>query len=163
MEQLTQAYLRDIFDYHPDGYLIWKKSKKPSKNGTRAGSNHDNKYIRIKLNKKKYFAHRAIWIFHHGDNLTIDIDHIDGNGQNNKIENLRVATRSQNCMNTKMRSNNKSGYKGVSWSEYKKKFVATIKVENKIKRLGVFDDAKLAHEAYKQAAAKHFCEFARFG
>lgn len=91
-----------------------------------------------------------------------EVDHIDGNGMNNARSNLRVVTSSQNKMNTRLRSNNTSGYKGVTWHKASNAWRAQIRVNGKYIRLGLFKDAEDASDAYKKAALKHFGEYARF-
>jgi len=82
------------------------------------------------------------------------VDHINGNTLDNRKCNLRFATRHENARNQKMLSRNKTGYKGVSWSEFHKKYRAYIAVNGKNIALGMFDDPKNAHEAYCEALKK---------
>lgn len=88
-------------------------------------------------------------------------DHRDGDGLNNRRENLRRCTIAENNRNTKRRSNNKSGYKGVSFNNEKKRWQAFITVERKCRFLGYFADPELAHAAYAHAAYETHGEFAR--
>lgn len=90
-------------------------------------------------------------------------DHINGNGLDNRRENLRLATKSQNNANRRISKNNKSGYKGVSWHKASGKWVAGIKVNGKSINLGGYDTPEQAHKAYCDAAIKYFGEFANFG
>lgn len=89
-------------------------------------------------------------------------DHIDRNPFNNKSENLRVATKSQNAMNSRLRRDNISGYRGVSWSKQKKKWRSTININKAQKHLGFFDSIRDADIAYKNAAKDLFGEFMSF-
>jgi len=88
------------------------------------------------------------------------VDHIDGNTLNNQKANLRICVHKENIRNGKLRTTNKSGYKGVSFSAAKKRFAAHIKADYKSKFLGYFDDAKDAAAAYNDAAKLMFGEFA---
>jgi HNH endonuclease/AP2 domain len=88
------------------------------------------------------------------------VDHIDGNTLNNRRDNLRVCTGRQNRFNQKRRSDNQTGFKGVSKTN--SRYKAAIMVNQKSIYLGTFDTAPLAHEAYCEAALKYFGEFARF-
>lgn len=83
----------------------------------------------IYFNKKQYLVHRLIWIYHYGDIPDeMYVDHIDGDANNNKIENLRLATHKQNLNNIKrIRKNNTSGIPGVSWNKTDKRWRANIK------------------------------------
>ena len=94
-------------------------------------------------------------------NVSIFTDQKDRNTFNNQRLNLREATPSQNKMNSKIRSDNTSSYKGVSWCKLMQKWKARITVNGKRIHLGYFDDPKEAHEAYCTAADQYFGEFAR--
>ena len=133
---VNKELLQDIFSYD-NGNLYWKtiKSKKV-KAGQKAGSVDRYGYMRTQVLNKTCQIHRLVWIFHYGnieDNYTID--HIDRNTLNNKIENLRIATRSQNSQNTGKKPNNTSGYKNVYWSKEKQKWLVSCISQGK-KRCG---------------------------
>jgi len=89
------------------------------------------------------------------------IDHINGNGLDNRRENLRLCTNSQNCQNARMRKHNKSGYRGVHWNERDKGFYARIGVNGKRIWIGFFKAAEDAAKAYDKAAIKYHGDFAR--
>jgi hypothetical protein len=91
------------------------------------------------------------------------VDHINGDGLDNRKSNLRVCTVSQNLRNRGATSRNKTGYKGVSIDAdiLSKKYVAQIKVNNKGMYLGRFKTAEQAARAYDEAALQHFGEFAK--
>jgi hypothetical protein len=93
----------------------------------------------------------------------MDTDHIDGDGLNNTKNNLRVCTRGENLRNQgKSPSRNKSGFKGVSWFEKRRKWVAQIGVGGKNIGLGHFKEIEQAHEAYVKACIKYHGEFANY-
>ncbi len=90
-----------------------------------------------------------------------DVDHINGDGLDNRRCNLRIATRSQNNMNARIRADNKSGHRGVFWRADRKRWMAYINANGKRQYLGHFkekDDAKAAHA---RAAVELFGEFRR--
>jgi hypothetical protein len=116
----------------------------------------------IGVDGRKYQAHRLAWLYVHGSWPRDLIDHIDGNSLNNRISNLREATRSENSRNRGATVKNQSGFKGVSWEKHLKKWRAKINVHGKRKHLGLFDSAELAHAAYCEAATQIHGEFARF-
>jgi hypothetical protein len=89
-----------------------------------------------------------------------EVDHEDGNGLNNVRSNLRIATRSQNQGNTRLGSNNSSGYKGVYWSKKLQKWVAQIGMDGKLTYLGLYDTAEEAALVYDENAREYFGEFA---
>lgn len=124
--------------------------------------NGDPHAVEICLHQKTYQAHRVIWemmVGPIGDGL--DIDHKDGNAWNNRLDNLRPCTKSQNMMNRRKPSHNTSGYKGVSWHAKGEKWHAQIRVAGKNIHLGLFSDKELASEAYINAASIHHKQFAR--
>lgn len=89
------------------------------------------------------------------------VDHINGNGLDNRRCNLRLANQSNNASNVAIKSNNTSGYKGVSRYSHSK-WRAQIVVNQKYIHLGIFDTAEEAHKAYCEAAKLHFGNFAKF-
>jgi hypothetical protein len=91
----------------------------------------------------------------------VDVDHIDGNGLNNQRLNLRLCSRSENNMNSKLRCTSKSGVKGVSWDAQTKKWRATITLNGKMKNLGRFEDRNDALNARLEAEKELFGEHSR--
>jgi len=156
---LTQTLVKTLFNYY-NGVLYWKISLNDKNQiGWKAGS-MSGKYIRIQIHKKKYLAHRLIFLYHHGY-LPKTIDHKDNNPTNNKIENLRECTRSENEGNSKTPKNNTSGYKGVMWHKQHQKWMAQIGVNYKRKHIGLYSTKEEAAKAYNQAAIQYFGEFAK--
>ena len=157
---ITQRLVKHLFDY-VDGEL---RRRNPT--GTRhksdsvAGSINNRGYVHVKINRKKYLAHRLIYLYHHGT-MPDFIDHIDGNKLNNRIENLRECTKSQNGFNMRMNSNNTSGVKGVSWNEQRQKWVVHLRLNHKQKYFGGFKDFELAELVAIEARNKYHKEFAR--
>jgi hypothetical protein len=140
---LTQYLLKDLFDYK-EGNLF-------RKNGVVAGGLHKSGYRQIKINDIQYPAHRLIWIYHYGSiNEDLQIDHINGIKNDNRIENLRLVTVQQNCYN---RSKLKS--KGYSWSINNKKWQASIWLNGKSKYLGSFLNELDARNAYLNECLIH--------
>ena len=92
----------------------------------------------------------------------IHADHKDCNGLNNTRKNLRICSMSENQHNQRLRISNTSGFKGVSWKEETKKWVAHIRLNYRKKHLGYFTSKELAHKAYCKAAVKLHGKFARF-
>lgn len=103
------------------------------------------------------YMHRAITSAPKG----LEVDHINGDGLDNRRENLRVCTHGENLRNQGLQANNRSGYRGVSWSKKEKKWVTYIKVDNKRQFVGQFDEKENAARAYDEAARKYHGEFAR--
>lgn len=116
-------------------------------NGLPAGSVDSEGYVLISLNKRAYRAHRLAWLLTHGEWPANQIDHIDGDRQNNRIANLRDVTNQGNQQNRKRpQSNNKSGYLGVALVDGQ--FLAAIRHNGKTRRIGFFSTALEAYAAY---------------
>lgn len=158
---LTQSYLQEIFDYLPNGDLVWKinKGRHPSK-GKIAGSLNPNGYKYLCLDYKTILHHRIVFMLHHGY-MPSFVDHINGIRDDNRIENLRAATRCQNGANQKIAVDNKSGYKGVSWASSKKRWRANVIVNGKSVFSKYYRTLEEAALAYNKAAIEHHGEFAR--
>ena len=139
---ISHDYVLSAFDYQ-DGNLI-RKTGRVNEIGQIAGCVHKGKgYIHVKIKAKAFKAHRLVFLYHHGY-LPECVDHIDGDKTNNKIENLRAATKEENCHNQKIRSTNKSGYKGVKWVEHCKKWQVEVCKNYKQLRFGMYEDLELA-------------------
>lgn len=93
--------------------------------------------------------------------IGVDVDHINGDGLDNRRSNLRLATRSENMGNRPMQANNSSGFKGVTWNKKLNKWQAQIKGRGRSITLGCFDNLEEAALIYDEAARKYFGEFAR--
>ena len=164
MSEITQELVRELFDYR-DGNIYWKLYRAPNAQiGDLAGTIRPDGYRDITINSKHYLAHRVIFLYHHGY-IPKELDHIDGNSLNNHIENLRVVTHPQNCMNQKKTKtyNGKatsSIYKGVTWFKHNNKWGAHIKINGKLKHLGLFISETGAARAYNEAAIEEYGEYA---
>jgi hypothetical protein len=113
----------------------------------------------VKLSGEDISRSVIVWAIHH-DWPTQEVDHIDRNTLNDRIENLRLATRSQGNANRTKHSNNKSGYKGVCWDNRAGRWRAKIQVKKTSIFLGRFNTREEAYAVYCQAAIKYFGEFA---
>jgi len=151
--------VKELFDYK-DGELFWKKIGPNKRTDRPAGAVNRDGYRRIKYMYKLYAVHRLVWTYH-GNAPVAFIDHINGDVLDNRIENLRAATHSQNCMNTRLRSDNTSGIKGVRWSKLKQKWIGTVGVNYKNYCAGEFDTKEKAAEAVAKLRQELHGEFAR--
>jgi hypothetical protein len=158
---MNQQLLKERFEYK-DGQLIYKITTSPRvRIGNVAGTLDKKGHRGIKINNKRYYCHRLVWMYHNGDiPIGIQIDHINRVKDDNRIENLRLATSLNNSCNSTKRINNKSGYKGVSWSKVGKKWLAQVSHNYEKIYLGYFDTPELAHAAYVDAATKLHKDFA---
>ena len=101
-----------------------------------------------------------VFAMHHGY-LPPQIDHINCDCFDNRIENLRPATNAENHWNTGLRKTNKSGVKGVHWGRQSKKWIAECRFGGRIHHIGSFVDLAVAAEAIKQFRIEHHGEYAR--
>lgn len=150
-----------LVDYdHVSGMVTWKKrdgDSGPIKawnsrcSGKQCGSVNTYGHIRIDIKNSgerlRIYAHRLAFFMFHGRLPQGDIDHINGNPADNRIENLRDVPHSVNLRNRFMQSNNTSGITGVSWFKRKSKWRAGAKINGKIFHLGYFHDKNEAHQA----------------
>ena len=136
------------------GAFTWKKGNGKASVGSPAGQKSGWGYVRISLGNKKYSAHHLAWLIVYGKWPDKQIDHIDGDKENNAIANLRLVSASVNQLcNNNPRSNNKTGFVGVSPDRHR--FKAQIKIAGKPMYLGSFDTKELAYAAYMAERAKH--------
>jgi len=160
---MTKNDALHFFEYR-NGILYWKETTNPKKIsvGDKAGTINKIGRTKIQLNKKIYFAHRLIFLMHFGYMPKV-VDHIDGNVSNDRIENLRDATVSQNQYNAIKRVDNKSGSKNVCWHKRSKKWGVSISVNGSIKHIGYFQDYELAELVSQEARNKFHGTFACHG
>jgi hypothetical protein len=164
--ELTQDKVKELFEYR-DGALFWKhrtisRGRKLKKGGQKVTTVAPDGYLRVGFNSRQYLVHRVIFLYHHGF-LPECLDHINGIRSDNRIENLRPATSYENICNSKFRSDNTSGVKGVHWNCVKKKWQVRLHVEKKVKSLGYYDDLELAELVIMEARDKYHKEFANHG
>jgi len=159
---LTGSRLEEILDYDSEtGIFSWKDRKFSRMSaGDKAGTLR-NGYRLIRIDDVAYSAHRLAWLWIHGTFPSSFIDHKNGNRDDNRIENLRLCTNSENLQNQRTDKNNSSGIKGVTWSNGRQKWVAQIRRNGRGRTIGFFDNKEDAAKAYSDAALKEFGEFAR--
>jgi len=118
--------------------------------GKIAGSVHQNGYMYIGLNRKIYSYHRLVWFYHYNEWPKGDLDHINCDKLDNRIENLREVNDSQNKLNThKAYKNNSLGVLGVQRKG--SKYRARLRVNNKLIIIGLYDTVEQASHAYHEA------------
>lgn len=122
------------------------------------GSDCGRGYIKVSLHKngkrKDFKVHKLIAIAFLGHipcGMNQVIDHIDENKKNNRVDNLQVVSNRYNCSKYRLTQNKTSKYTGVHWNEKRKKWVAQITINNKLKALGRFINEEDAHNAYQKA------------
>jgi len=158
----TQAQVADCFEYR-DGLLYWRRVTHPNKQhlaDTPAGSIHKTGYRHVTWMGKVHKVHRLIFVMHHGY-LPPEVDHINGNRADNRIENLRAATRSENQCNRGALTNNTSGYPGVSWHKKSRAWLVRVMKNGKSHMVGYFKDLELAGLVAEEARSKFHGQYAR--
>lgn len=157
---IDSELVRKMFNY-VDGGLIWAVDKGRAKAGDKPHKN-SNGYNVFKINGIPYLEHRLIWAWHKMPFSPL-LDHINGNILDNRIENLRVATHSQNMRNSHRPTNNTSGVKGVYWQKDKNMWRVQIWNNGKQRYVGRFreiNEAKVAASTFRKT---NHLEFANEG
>ena len=147
--------LRSLFDYDPHTGVFTRRVA-VGRHGChralrKAGTKQNYGYIVIAVDHRRYVAHRLAWLYVYGVWPNNDVDHINGDKGDNRIVNLRLATRSQNMQNVVKHKHNKSGAKGVSWMNTRSKWRAYIFVNYKQIHLGLFSSFTSAVKARELA------------
>ena len=156
---MTQERLKQLLDYDPGtGVFRWKVSNNSRRAGQIAGGLTNNGYVRIRLGGKPYLAHRLAWFFVHGYFPHKGMDHKNRIRHDNRIDNIREATQSQNCANKIARCS--SGLKGVFFHKQQRKWLASLGQDYGQIYLGSFSSKWQAHKAYAKAAKRIHGEFA---
>lgn len=179
--EITATTVRELFDYDPDtGILTWRPRrndhpsfKKDGYNAKRnaaiwnshyagkpAGSLHKKGYVCTTIGSRSYRNQRLIWLYVHGY-VPEQVDHINGQRCDNRLINLRAATRFENSRNRKIRHDSASGHIGVSWHKTEKKWRAHICRNGKMVTLGRFANINDAITARRTAEVKFYGEFSR--
>lgn len=153
-------YKPDVKDLHYNpitGVFVWKNHYFKRLVGKRAGRLNRDGYRQISLNDKLYYEHRLAFLIMKGRWPLEDTDHINRIRSDNRWSNLREATREENNFNLSLNKNNKLGLKGVH--KYKKAYIAQIRINGKLTKLGSFDSKDKAKAAYDEASKRHHREF----
>lgn len=180
MRNLTAEELRNLVHYDPlTGVFAWLprtpelfddgfRSKEHNcaiwnarYAGKATGCPNGKGYLHIIIWHVNYDAHLLAWLYMTGEWPSHLVDHEDRDPANNRWANLREATRSENAVNSLMRANNTSGFKGACRGEGRKKWQANIRADGKLHYLGSFDTPEAAHAAYCEASKRLHGEFSR--
>lgn len=147
--------LKSKLSYDPNsGELKWLSQD-------RLAGCKDVRYIKVRVDRKLCYAHRLAWAIYYNEQPPQIIDHINGNGFDNRICNLRAATQSQNSRNSKTPKKKTCKLKGVTLDKFTNSYKASISINGKAKHIGRFKTEKDAHLAYVYAAKKRDSEFYR--
>lgn len=148
---ITQEQLKNLLNYDPETGVFTRQLM----NGFEiAGSIDSFGHRQIQIGSKRHMAHRLAWLYVFGKFPNFEIDHINGDPDDNRISNLRLATRKQNMENRKLHVNNTSGYRGITW--HRNKWEARVSHHGKRIHVGNFDNLQEAVNAAKTAREQLF-------
>lgn len=153
---LTRERLRDAFRYDEGtGHFYWKHPRSNAvRPGQIAGRLTNSGYRQIMLDGERHQGHRLVWLWHTGTFPPHELDHVNGDRDDNRIDNLRPATKSENQQNLEgAKRNNKSGFLGVN-RHLGGRWLAQITVDKKKHYLGLYPSPEEAHAAYLKAKAE---------
>lgn len=153
--ELTQAQLQNILDYDPATGIFRNKTT-----GKIFLQEDERGYIRIKINGKRFRAHRLAFLFMCGE-FPRNIDHINGIGSDNRWENLRECSQAENCRNRKVGIDTVSGIKNVIWDATTKRWKVVIVENGRQYDYGFYYDLNVAELVAIGARVKHHGDFAR--
>lgn len=153
--------LNDISYDMGSGTLVWRTTKGRAIKGEKVGWLSKHGYIEAQVQGKRFKAHHLVWYIHHGY-FPKQLDHIDGDRTNNKIENLRECTTVENARNRK-KKNNRALPRNVYHAKTKGKYRVYLTIEGKQISFGTFSDLRLADSVAKQARELYYGAFAGNG
>ena len=155
--KMAQDRLKEVLEYdHKTGIFTWRINRTgTAKKGTVAGASCSKGYRNIAIDGLRHWAHRLAWLYVYGYIPENDIDHIDRNPSNNKINNLREVSVSCNMRNSRTYITNKSGVRGVNINKLNNKWRALIRANKKQIYLGDFIHFKDAVKARYNAEIKY--------
>ena len=156
---MTREEAHRLFEYR-DGRLHHRTASCGRKVGDAIGSINGTGYRRVGIGGKYYAEHALVFLMHHGY-IPSEIDHINGDRADNRIENLRAVTRSQNQYNKGKCRNNTSGHRGVSWHKPTGKWAVRISLNNRNKSMGYYDDLELAAFIAEETRLKYYGQYAK--
>ena len=149
---ITHQELLDNFDYHSETGILYRKYK----NGDvqQIGCASRRGYLRLRFNKVSFSVHSLAWMFINGAMPNGQIDHINGITNDNRIENLRDVSQSENMRNCALSKNSKSGHLGVYWVEYRRRWRSMIFENGKNNHIGYFLNKSDAVASRKEAESR---------
>jgi hypothetical protein len=155
--------LKALLAYDPETGIVTYRVKRYTRNAGAPAGSIDGIYLRVGINRRDYKLHRVAWALHYGEWPSLEIDHINGVGTDNRIANLRNVTHAQNLKNCKIPKNNTTGLKGVFYCKRDKTWSAKIRVDYQTKCLGTFRTKEEAAQAYEAGSIRYHGEFRRAG
>lgn len=158
-----RAKLLELFE-DTGNSLRWKVTQGRARVGDVPSGVNSEGYLRVSVGRKRLYVHRVLWVMRNGPiPVGMQVDHIDGDRRNNRADNLRLVSVSQNRCNARIRCDNSSGVKGVDWLSGKKRWRVRCQIYGKVVEVGYFKDLATAEEAAKEARRTMHREHANMG
>ena len=175
MPDIDALFIRELLNYDQETGILWWRQRDLNWFSTEkrrtaehechlwnaryagkiAGTRMPAGYVSVSILKKRYLAHRIAWAYATGRWPSFHIDHMNGDVFDNRLANLREATRTENNKNRGIDSRNKSGFPGVTWFGQEGKWRARVIICGVEKHLGLFGSPEEAHAAYKKVASEN--------
>jgi hypothetical protein len=152
-KRIEVQYLKSIVSYDKETGVFQRKD------GVKFGFKDDG-YLRSEINGKNYYLHRLAWLYEYGEFPDSHLDHVNGDKADNRIENLRKASRSENLCNVRKTKRNTSGYKNVTFHKESNKWRVKVSVNGKNKSFGLYEDIELADLVAIEVRNKFHGQFA---
>lgn len=150
--------IRDLFHHDPEtGVLTWRVKRGCRAMGMTAGCLSPNGRWVVSVQGKLQYRYRVGWIHYYGSMPDAEIDHVNGDSSDDRITNLRLATRKQNCENLGIRVDNSSGVRNVVWDKDREMWKAQVRSNGrtKSKRFELFTDAVIHAENLRLSLFTH--------
>lgn len=151
-QQITPSDVRRLFRYEPDGTLHWRHPRGKQKRGSLGAKAGHGGRLQLHMRHGHEYVHRLVWVWHHGYWPTDQIDHINGDRHDNRIQNLRELGNAENCRNRH--------HRGVTFEKRAGKWRARIMVDGRSISLGYHATESEAHDAYLEAKLRLHESFA---
>ena len=161
-EYPSQAEIRETFIYCETGQLYWREAKTGRQINRAVGYKTKTGYVTVTYNGLSYLLHRLIYIYHNGNfPKELVVDHISGDNQDNRRENLQAISHRNNTIKQKRQIRNSTGFRGVHLFKRDNNYLVSIGHAGKNIKVGYYNDIEEAARAYDKAALEHHGKFAQ--
>lgn len=159
---ITHKRLLEVILYDPEtGRFVWRRTlSSKGVSGRVAGSKRSDGYISIRIDQRRYYAHRLAWFYQFGVWPSELLDHVNHDPSDNRIANLREASHAENVYNGCGPKPGQSGFRGVVWHSRDRVWQARIRRDGHRVSLGTYRTASDAANAYDIEARRLHGRFA---